>query len=165
MMHLLVANMGERNAVVVSQKTLTKMMGCSLNTVQRALQVLVAERWLQVVKLNGPGSVSAHVVNDRVAWGQARDELRLSIFSATIIADAADQDASTTDLTPLRRIPSLFSSELQLPTGDGLPPPSEPALPGMEPDLPALHEAERGGEPRAIGDLASHSLTGKLTPS
>ena len=38
---------------------------------------------------------------------------------------------------PLRRVPSLLRDEQQLPSGDGLPPPSEPTLPGMEPDLPA----------------------------
>lgn len=31
----------------------------------------------------------------------------------------------------------LYSGERQLPTGPGLPPPSSPSLPGMEPDLPA----------------------------
>lgn len=155
-MHLLVANMGEQNAVVVSQKTLAKMIGGSTDTVQRALRVLVDELWIQVVKLNGPGTVAAHVINDRVAWGRARDDLRVSIFSANIIADAADQDEQTissASLPPLNRIPSLFRDERQLPAGDGLPPPSEPPFPGMEPDLPALVERERGGEPVAIGNL------------
>jgi hypothetical protein len=36
----------------------------------------------------------------------------------------------------LRRIPVLFPGEQQLPTGDGLPPPSQPSIPGLEPDLP-----------------------------
>lgn len=152
-MHLLVANMGEQNAVVISQKTLAKMMGSSIDTVQRALQVLITERWVQVVKLNGPGTVAAHIVNDRVAWGRARDDLRVSVFSAAIVADAADQDAQTLDGPPLQRIPSLFSDERQLPNGPGLSPPSEPALPGMEPDLPALREPNRRSEPLAIGEL------------
>jgi hypothetical protein len=157
-MHLLVANMGEQNAVVVSQKTLAKMMGSSIDTVQRALRILVDERWVQVVKLNGPGTVAAHVVNDRVAWGQPRDELRVSVFSAAIVADAADQDTQTLDGPALQRVPSLFSGERQLPAGDGLPPPSEPALPGMEPDLPALQEPARHGEPRSIGDLIPRAI-------
>ena len=33
----------------------------------------------------------------------------------------------------------LFPGERQLPTGDGEDPPSQPALPDMEPDLPAIH--------------------------
>lgn len=161
-MHLLVANMGEQNAVVISQKTLAKMMGSSIDTVQRALQVLVTERWVQIVKLNGPGTVAAHVVNDRVAWGRSRDDLRVSVFSAAIIADAADQDAVTMESVPLQRIPSLFSGELQLPAGDGLSPSSEPALPGMEPDLPALRERERGGEePITIGSVLARIPLGR----
>lgn len=157
-MHLLVANMGEMNAVVVSQKTLAKMIGSSVDTVQRALRVLVDERWIQVVKLNGPGTVAAHVINDRVAWGRARDQLRVSVFSASIIADFADQDAEATDDAPLQRIPSLFPGERQLPGGDGLPPPSEPPLPGMEPDLPALREPDRRGQPMAIAELVDNMI-------
>lgn len=157
-MHLLVANMGDQNAVVVSQKTLAKMMGSSIDTVQRALRVLVDEQWVQVVKLNGPGTVAAHIVNDRVAWGQPRDQLRVSVFSAAIIADAADQDAATLEGGPLQSIPSLYPGERQLPAGEGLPPPSEPALPGMEIDLPAREDTSRGNDSVAIGDLMSNAL-------
>ncbi len=67
LLHHLVAQMGHQNAVVVSQKTLSKLIGRSLRTVQYAVKDLVAERWISVVKLNGPGTVSAYVVNDRVA--------------------------------------------------------------------------------------------------
>ncbi|MNM83958.1 hypothetical protein D3C81_960300 [compost metagenome] len=34
--------------------------------------MLEAERWIQIVKMNGPGTVAAYVVNDRVAWSQPR---------------------------------------------------------------------------------------------
>lgn len=81
----------------------------------------------------------------------------MSVFSAAIIADAEDQDAQTLSGPALQRVPSLFSGEVQLQTGDGLPPPSEPALPGMEPDLPALREPERRGEPIPIGELIAAS--------
>ncbi|WP_340070673.1 helix-turn-helix domain-containing protein, partial [Klebsiella pneumoniae] len=84
LLHHLVAQMGHQNAVVVSQKTLAKMMGVTDRTVRAAITDLVAERWVSVVKLNGPGTVSAYVVNDRVAWGQPRDQLRLSVFSAAV---------------------------------------------------------------------------------
>jgi len=140
LLHHLVAQMGHQNAVMVSQKTLAKIMGSSIDTVQRALIVLEAEKWIQIVKMNGPGTVAAYVVNDRVAWGQPRDQLRLSVFSATVVADAEDQDPLTLESADLRRIPSLFPGERQLPTGPGAEPPSQPTLGGMEPDLPALIE-------------------------
>jgi hypothetical protein len=138
--HHLVALMGNQNAVVISQKTLAKLMGMSERTVRYAVSDLVVEKWVQVVKLNGPGTVSAYVVNDRVAWGQSRDQLHLSMFSAVIVADIEDQDAATLDHADLRRIPSLFLGEQQLPSGPGEDPPSQPSqplLPGFEPDLPA----------------------------
>lgn len=141
LLHHLVAQMGHQNAVVVPQKVLAKLMGRSIDTVQRALRDLEAERWIQVVKMNGPGTVAAYVVNDRVAWGQPRDQLRLSVFSATVVADAADQDPLTLEHSELRRIPTLYPGERQLPSGPGAEPPSQPTLDGMEPDLPAMQEA------------------------
>ena len=80
------------------------------------------------------------MVNDRVAWDKPRDKLSLSIFSATVVSDAAEQAAL--DGPPLRRIPVLFPGERQLPTGPGEEPPSQPSIPGMEPDLPSIHQAE-----------------------
>lgn len=140
LLHHLVAKMGHQNAVVISQKTLGKLMACGLRTVQYAIADLVAERWISVVKLNGPGTVAAYVVNDRVAWGQPRDELRLSVFSAMVVADVDDQDNATLDNVDLRRIPMLYPGERQLPIGPGEDPPSQPNLPGMEKDLPSLEE-------------------------
>lgn len=159
---ILVARMGERNAVGISQKTIAKLMRCSVDTVQRAVRDLAEENYVQVVRMNGPGTVAAYVVNDRVAWGQPRDELRLSVFSATLVADAADQPQSVIeDTRPLKALPRLFPTERQLPTGDGMLPPSEPSLPGMEPDLPALHQPadrEPMDEAQSIGALAGGLL-------
>jgi hypothetical protein len=148
LLHLLVANMGHQNAVSVPQKVLAKLMDVSDRTIRTAISALVAGNWIQVIRL-GKGKESVYVVNDRVAWGQSRSDLCLSAFSATIIADAADQDEATLSKTPLRRIPTLYQGEMQLPTGPGEDPPSQPHLDGMEPDLPALSaqdELERRGQ-------------------
>ena len=147
LLHHLVAQMGNQNAVVVSQKVMARLMDCHIETVKRALRDLEAERWVQIVKMNGPGTVAAYVVNDRVAWGQPRDQLCLSVFSAAVVADAEDQDAFTLEHSELRRIPALFPGERQLPSGEGEPPPSQPSLDGLEPDLPArtarqIHQKE-----------------------
>lgn len=144
-LHHLVAHMGPQNAVVISQKVLAAMLGVTDRTVRTAISDLVAESWVQVVRI-GKGKEAAYVVNDRVAWGQPRDQLRLSTFSATIIADAADQDDLTLSAAPLRRIPTLYPGERQLPTGPGAEPPSQPSIPGMEPDLPAIVRDEQGRE-------------------
>lgn len=141
LLHHLVAQMSHQNAVVIPQRVLAKLMGRSLDTVQRAVSDLVAERWIQVIRI-GKGKEAAYVVNDRVAWGQPRDQLTLSVFSATVVADIDDQDTATLEHSELRRIPALYPGERQLPFGAGEPPPSQPALPGMEPDLPTLIETD-----------------------
>lgn len=137
LLHHLVAQMGHQNAVVVSQGVLAKLMGCSVETVKRAVRDLSSEGWMQVVRI-GKGKEAAYVVNDRVAWGQPRDQLRLSTFSATVIADIDDQEPETLEHRDLRRIPTLYPGEQQLPCGPGLAPPSQPIFDGLEPDLPAL---------------------------
>ena len=136
LLHHLVAQMGEQNAVVIPQKVLAQLMGRSVPTVERAVRDLAAERWIQVVRI-GKGKEAAYVVNDRVAWGQPRDQLRLSVFSATVVASLEDQDTASLDHVDLRRIPTLFPGERQLPVGDGEPPPSQPSFDGLEPDLPS----------------------------
>jgi DNA-binding transcriptional regulator YhcF (GntR family) len=137
LLHHLVAQMGHQNAVIVSQKVLAQLMGVDTRTVSRSVAALVDERWIQTVRI-GKGKEVAYVVNDRVAWGQPRDQLRLSTFSAMVIADLDDQEPDVLEHQDLRRIPTLYAGERQLPSGAGLMPPSQPNLDGMEPDLPAL---------------------------
>jgi DNA-binding transcriptional MocR family regulator len=134
--------MGHQNAVVIPQSVLAKLMGCSVDTVQRAVRDLVAEKWISVVRL-GRGKEAAYVVNDRVAWGQSRDQLRLSVFSAAVVADLDDQDEALLGHGDLRRIPTLYPGERQLPTGPGMPPPSQPSIDGLEPDLPVRQQEPR----------------------
>lgn len=155
LLHHLVAVMGHQNAVVVSQKVLAQIMGRSIDTVQRAIKDLVVNNWISVVKLHGPGSVSAYVINSRVAWGQPRDQLTLSVFSASVVADEADQDPALLGGGDLRKIPTLFPGEMQLPSGQGEEPPSQPHIEGFEPELPALsekQELERRGQLRLPDD-------------
>ena len=139
LMHLLVARIGENNAVVISQKNLIRLMGASRPTVQRAVKKLKDDLWIEVRQIGDRGTTNAYVVNDRVAWLGRRDGIRYSLFSAAVvISDDEQPDAAELDnQEPLRQIPSIGRGEQQLPTGPGLPPPSEPTLPGMETDLPA----------------------------
>lgn len=144
-LHVLTARIGEHNAVVISQKNLARLVEGSERGVRDALRLLAADRWLEVRQIGGTGAVNAYVINDRVAWAQARNGLRYSLFSAAVVLaeeDQPDRD-ELSKLEPLRRLPAMFSGERQLPSGDGLPPPSQPFLDGLEPDLPAR---ETGGE-------------------
>lgn len=137
-MHLLVARMDRgTNAVVASHGVLAKMMGCTTRSVRRYIEVLEEDNWIQVVSL-GKGATNAYVVNSMVAWSKARDDLQYSHFTAQVIADAEDQkDKSLTG--DLRKIPVIFDSEEQLPSGDRGEPPSQALFEGMEPELPSIN--------------------------
>lgn len=139
LLHLLVARVGDHNAVVVSQKTLAAIMDRNPRTIKRAVRDLVEGNWIEIRQLGDTGTVNAYVINDRVAWTGRRDGMRYSLFSAAVVVSDAEQpdEADLGAQEPLRELPSLFPGERQLPSGDGLAPPSEPAIPGLEPDLPA----------------------------
>lgn len=139
LMHLLVARAGENNAVVASLPTLANLLKVkSRQTVITAVNALKAGNWVQVLQTGGTGTTNVYVINDRVAWHGSRDGLKYSLFSATVIVSSAEQpkDFETSNQAPLRRLPRI--GEMQLPHGDGLPPPSQPFLPDMEPDLPVI---------------------------
>lgn len=135
-LHYLAANVGRENAVIVSQKAIAKVLGITDRTVRNAMNDLADGNWLQMVKI-GAGRECAYVLNDRVAWANKRDNLRFSRFTAQVIADADDQTDQTLSGPSLHRLPDMFPGEKQLPSGNGLPPVSQPFFDGMEPDLPA----------------------------
>lgn len=153
LLHVLVWQMGEQNAVVVPQKILAELMGVSVRTISTAIGDLVYGHWIQVVRI-GKGKECAYVINDKVAWSDKRDKLPLSLFSATIVADKRDQDEDPSPQIPLRRIPALYPMERQLPSGPGEDPPSQPALEGLEPDLPATRQKLERIDPKT-GEITS----------
>lgn len=139
-LHVLVARMEPgTNALVASHAVLATACVCSIATVKRALALLAERNWIEVVQVGASGSVNAYVVNARVAWSGARNGRRQASFSATVFVGGAEQPKSyvPNEAAPLHKLPSMWPGERQLPAGDGLPPPSAPSLPGLEPDLPA----------------------------
>lgn len=140
-MHTLVSRVGDHNSVVISQSVLADLVGATRQGVQKALNILAQNRWIEIRQIGQNATVNAYVINDRVAWFGDRDGRRFALFSAAVIVSEKEQpDADALDdphRMPLHRLPMIYPGERQLPSGDGLPPPSEPLLPGMEPDLPA----------------------------
>jgi len=136
---LLAARVGENNAVVVSQPTLASLLGVHPNTIAKSAKLLATERWLEIRRVSGSGSTNAYVLNDRVVWSGPRDGLRYSLFSATVIASSVEQPDQNELGTqePIRRLPR--ADEMQMPVGPGMPPPSQPSLGGLEPELPATN--------------------------
>lgn len=159
LLHVLVANMDNQAAVVASRATLAQLVGYSEATVKRAVADLKADRWIEVIQLGGKGGVNAYVVNSRVAWADSRDKLGRAVFQATVVTTRAEQTDGL-DEAPLRRIPTLYPGERQLPSGAGLAPPAQPSLDGLEPDLPAVVLDEKGQQWEV--DPATGELQGKL---
>ncbi len=154
LLHVLVANMDSQAAMVASRATLAQLVGYSEATVKRAVADLKADRWIEVVQLGGKGGVNAYVVNSRVAWADSRDKLGRAMFRATVVTTAAEQTDGI-GTAPLRRIPTLYPGESQLPSGPGAEPPSQPSIDGLEPDLPAIVQADgqQWEVDRATGEL------------
>lgn len=142
LLQLIIAHLGRGNALVASQATLARLAGCTDRTIRRSLDVLKAGNWLEVRQIGASGSTNAYVVNDRVAWVGARDGMRFSMFSATVLlSDAEQPDREALGSQPqLEIVGTVYSGEQQLPVGPGLPPPSQPHLDGLEPDLPVRHD-------------------------
>ncbi len=140
--HVLVAHMSDGNAVVASQTTLGELMALPgqqpvhRNTVRKAIQRLEADRWIEVIQIGGKGGALAYLVNDRVAWGQPREKLRYSRFSAQVLASESEQQQPLNGRPQLRQIPTLMRGETQVPHGESAEPPSQGLLDGTEPDLP-----------------------------
>lgn len=156
------ARMGEHNAFVASNQAIADLTGLSTATVKRSLKLLQDRKWINILRLGPTGTVRVIVVNDQVAWFGPRDGMRHSLFSAAVYVSEAEQDAIELAANgPMYEIPAIYHGEQQLPDGDGLPPPSEPPLPGMETDAPTIRRSEHDGEPRPIGALLPGLLNGK----
>ena len=120
---------GSGGVVLASRETMRELLGCSMPTVERALRLLIAEGWVQRIKVGGAHALA---INSRVAWVGPRGDLAHAVFGATVIASRSEQDAVALTPPPLRHVPTLRDGEHLVPHGDGLPPPSQPPLPGVE---------------------------------
>lgn len=167
LMHLLVARVGNHNAVIISQPTLAKLLNCHVNTVAKSIKLLTEQNWIEVRRIGGSGTTNAYIINDRIAWTGKRDGIRYSLFSASVIVSSEEQpDRDELGLQkPLRRLPRI--GEHQLPSGPGLEPPSQAFLDSMEPDLPATgspDDTTEDDELNAIADKRQNDPVVKVKP-
>lgn len=140
LLHLLVGNMNKHSAVVISQSVLAELMGVSKDTVKRAVAVLKAGNWVDVVRVGSErGGVNAYVVNRRVAWADKRENQVFASFDARIVVSRDEQDKVLNSET-LKTLP--YVGERQLPAGDGIAPPAQLISDELMPDLPAVGEDE-----------------------
>lgn len=147
LLHQMVARMDKQSALVASREVLAEIAHCSVSTVRRSLSILKESNWIDIVPL-GKGGTNAYLINSRVAWRNERKLLSTASFTATVMASVKDQEPATLDYEDdvrpaLRRIASLYSNELPLPSGRGAEPPVQQALPGVENNPPALRMDEQ----------------------
>ena len=131
LMMVLLARLNRRNAIVISQATMAKMLGVTVRTVQRAQRVLRESKWIQQVKV---GNMTVLVINHAVAWTDSRElRGRFSAFEALVVADAEEQDDTTMTLSgPLNTVPFVVPPEVALVSDD------DPTIAGQQ-TLPGFH--------------------------
>lgn len=119
--------MSRSNALVVSQKAIGDAIGATRETVNKAIKLLTAHNFIQVIKAGGN---TVYVVNSRVAW-QGERGARYAAFGADVIALESEQLGTIDDLPPLKSVPILHDSERLQVGNEPIDPPDQGEL-----DLP-----------------------------
>ena len=148
--HFLVANMEATGAVVASYATLSKMSGMSVSTIRRAVDDLKAGRWIEVVQIGGKGGANAFIVNSRVGWAE-QEQTALG----RVLCPRHRRQSGTELHRRCAATANPYPDAGRAPVADwpGEDPPSQPAIDGMEPDLPSLQaELEKRGQQRLLED-------------
>ena len=104
LMNYFLAKMNRTNACCVSQKVLTKVLGCTRKTVRNVIDQLQEMRMINVYKI---GAQNVYVVNSECAWSTNRGRKEFAIFDATIVLDYDEQSVQSRKLwdQPLQAVP------------------------------------------------------------
>lgn len=121
---------GSGGVVLASRETMRELIGSSMPTVERALRVLIQEGWVQRIKVGGAHALA---INSRVAWVGPRGDLPHAVFEATVIASRTEQDAAALNPPPAKTLPIVQAGEQVATHGEGLPPPAQHLLTGVDP--------------------------------
>lgn len=131
LVHLLCRLAGDDDTVVASQRVLAERLGVSPQTIMRALKKAEAANYIEIIRLGATATgACGYRLNSRVHWTRNSAGKDSAAFRAVVLASAEDQ--TSIDTKPLRRVPVIRAGEIPIPTGDGLPPPSQPTLSGMD---------------------------------
>lgn len=135
LVHLLCRLAGDDDTVVASQRVLAERLGVSPQTIMRALKKAEAAHYIEIIRLGATATgACGYRLNSRVHWTKNSAGKDTAAFRAVVLASAEDQPAI--DSAPLRRVPVIRAGEIPIPSGEGLPPPSQPTLSGV--DEPAV---------------------------
>lgn len=98
----LVRNMDNRNAIAITIKLMSSMLGMCRQTVSKKIKYLETNGWIFIYKL---GHENVYVINPDVVWTSYADEQRYCKFEAKVILDCKDNwEILTSDKTTVRHI-------------------------------------------------------------
>jgi len=87
--HYLAKEMGDDNAVIVSQQTLASIMDTSRISVNQAIKELESHELLKICKV---GNQNIYCLNAHVVWTQEKTKLHLARFKAAVIISDKEQE-------------------------------------------------------------------------
>lgn len=125
---MLAQSMNKQNAVMMSYETMEVITGKSRRQLSRAINILKADNWIQVVKI---GTANAYVLNEAVFWTDRGDKRHMASFGVQVITTLEEQEKDLRDnpKIKLKRVPALVQKEERVIIGgDELPPPDQTDL-------------------------------------
>lgn len=104
LLSLLVENMNDSNAVVISQKTLSEMAGCKIRALRNYIKVLEKQGWINILKI---GTSNVYHVNRGYFWQQAPNQRYYAKIQANVLLSAEEQSQSIESLQEGREVTQL----------------------------------------------------------
>ena len=92
---LLMGEMDGHNAIIASHKVISKRLGISMPTVNRAIQYLKEKEFIKVFKT---GNSNLYAVDDTICWKSYGNNIKDSLYAkidAYVMLDLAEQDLDT----------------------------------------------------------------------
>lgn len=85
----LTEKMDQDNAIVVSQETLSEVLGTSKRTIIRHLKLLIEKGFLKVIK---SGTANVYLVNANIAWSSYANNREYAQFRASVFVSRTEQE-------------------------------------------------------------------------
>lgn len=89
MFNFLIHNMGNNNALVISQNALSDALKCSRSTVARCTKYLKEKNAIELYK---SGNTNIYAVNSDIVWVGDDDKKAYSVFNAKVYITLNEQD-------------------------------------------------------------------------
>ena len=104
------------NALVISQKALSEVLGISRSTVYRNVEILKNSKIIRVLKT---GNSNIYVVNADVVWRKSAEQKKFALFNAKVYLTPSEQDEIKKPIkTYKRKHAEIRYSQKKLPKTD-----------------------------------------------